>query len=190
MNTKLGSTQQDHEVWNNFQQSVHANTRFPITMRLLLWCHTVNWDSRYIDMSENIKSRWNYMYLCPGQKNIPDSILTLATPNLFHATLLYVCICSPFCNVKMTQVVEIISRGRLEPVYPQAQYHGCWWPGEAFIKTENWQSTHWGRVKMDAISQTKYSNAFSWMKMCELWLSFHWSLFLRIQLTIIQHCFR
>ena len=32
---------------------------------------------------------------------------------------------------------------------------------------------------MDAISQT---SAFSWMKMFELWLEFHWSLFLSITL--------
>ena len=41
--------------------------------------------------------------------------------------------------------------------------------------------THWGRDKMDAISQTTLSNAFLWMKMLEFWLKFHWSLFLRFQ---------
>ena len=41
-----------------------------------------------------------------------------------------------------------------------------------------WQDlTHWGRDKMAAISQTTLSNAFSWMKMLEFWLKFHWSLF-------------
>ena len=50
--------------------------------------------------------------------------------------------------------------------------------------------THWGRDKMAAISQTMFSNAFSWMKMYEFRLKFHWSLFLRFQLTIFQHWFR
>ena len=50
--------------------------------------------------------------------------------------------------------------------------------------------THWGRDKMAAISQTIFSNAFSWMKMFEFWLKFHWSLFLRVQLIIFQHWFR
>ena len=40
--------------------------------------------------------------------------------------------------------------------------------------------THWGRDKMDAIS---------WMKMFEYRLKFHWSLFLRVHLTISQHWF-
>ena len=31
---------------------------------------------------------------------------------------------------------------------------------------------------------------FFWMKMFEYWLRFHWSLFLRVQLAIIQHWFR
>ena len=50
--------------------------------------------------------------------------------------------------------------------------------------------THWGRDKMAAIFQTIFSNAFSWMKMDEFRLTFHWSLFLRVQLTIFQHWFR
>ena len=50
--------------------------------------------------------------------------------------------------------------------------------------------THWGRDKMDAISQTTFSNGLSWMKMYEYKLAFHWSLFLRVQLTIVQHWFR
>ena len=50
--------------------------------------------------------------------------------------------------------------------------------------------THSGRDKKDAISQTTFSNAFSWMKKFEFPLQFHWSLFLRVQLTIFQHWFR
>ena len=47
--------------------------------------------------------------------------------------------------------------------------------------------THWGRDQMDAISQTTFWIVFSWMKMFEFRLKFHWSLFLRVQLTIFQH---
>ena len=36
----------------------------------------------------------------------------------------------------------------------------------------------WGRDKMDAISQTTFSNAFSWKKMLEFRLKFRWNLFL------------
>ena len=43
---------------------------------------------------------------------------------------------------------------------------------------------------MAAISQTTLSIAFSWIKMLEFRLNFHWSLFLRVQLTIFQHWFR
>ena len=43
---------------------------------------------------------------------------------------------------------------------------------------------------MDAILQTTFSNPFSWMKMFEFRLKFHWGLFLRFQLTIFQHWFR
>ena len=47
--------------------------------------------------------------------------------------------------------------------------------------------TQWGRDKMAAISQTTFSNAFSWTKMYEFLLRFHWSLFLSFELTIFQH---
>ena len=50
--------------------------------------------------------------------------------------------------------------------------------------------THWGRDKMSAIFSTTFSNAFSWMKMYEICLIFHWSLFLGFELTIFQHWFR
>ena len=37
--------------------------------------------------------------------------------------------------------------------------------------------THRGRDKMDAISPMTFSSAFSWMKMFEFRLKFHWSFF-------------
>ena len=59
------------------------------------------------------------------------------------------------------------------------------------VPAQNFQClTHWGRDKMNAISQTTFSNAFSWMKSFEFRLNFHWSLFLRVQSTIFQHWFR
>ena len=50
--------------------------------------------------------------------------------------------------------------------------------------------THCGRDKMAASFQSTFSNEFSWMKVYEFRLTFHWSLFLRVQLTIFQHWFR
>ena len=43
---------------------------------------------------------------------------------------------------------------------------------------------------MAAISQTRVSNGFSWMRNIVFWSTFHFSLFLRVQLTITQHWFR
>ena len=50
--------------------------------------------------------------------------------------------------------------------------------------------TQWGWDKMVIISQTSFSNAFSWMKMCEFLFKFHRRLFLMLQWTIFQHWFR
>ena len=49
---------------------------------------------------------------------------------------------------------------------------------------------HWGRDKMAAFFQMTSSSAFSWMQIYEFWLGFHWTLFLRVQLTKFEHWFR
>ena len=46
---------------------------------------------------------------------------------------------------------------------------------------------HWDRDKMVIILQTTFSNAFYWMKMFELRLNFHWSLFPRLQITLFHY---
>ena len=50
--------------------------------------------------------------------------------------------------------------------------------------------THWGQDKMAAFFKTKFLNGFSWMKMYGFRLKFHWSLFLRVLLTIFHPWFR
>ena len=44
--------------------------------------------------------------------------------------------------------------------------------------------------QMSPISQTTFSNELSWMKSFVFRFKFHWSLFIRVQLTISQHWFR
>ena len=50
--------------------------------------------------------------------------------------------------------------------------------------------SHWGWDKMVAISQTTFSNAFSWLKMYWFQLKFHWRLSPMVQVTIFQHWVR
>ena len=66
--------------------------------------------------------------------------------------------------------------------------NSLWWIGEAIQL--NILLTHLPLDKMAAILQTIFSNAFSWMKSFVFWLTFHLSLFLRVQLVITQHWFR
>ena len=56
--------------------------------------------------------------------------------------------------------------------------------------TSQWLLTHLPLDKMAAVSQTIFSDLFSSMKKKIFWLKFHWGLFLRSQLTIIQHWFK
>ena len=50
--------------------------------------------------------------------------------------------------------------------------------------------THWGWDKIAAILQMTFSNEFSCMKIFIFSIEFHWSLFLRFQLTTSHHWFR
>ena len=50
--------------------------------------------------------------------------------------------------------------------------------------------THLPLDNMAIISQTIFSDEFSWMKSFVFWLKFHWSLFLRVQMTINKHYWR
>ena len=59
------------------------------------------------------------------------------------------------------------------------------WTSSHWKKKRDIRLTHWGRDKMDAISQTTFSSTFSWMKMFEFRLKFHWSLFLWVELTTL-----
>ena len=91
---------------------------------------------------------------------------------------------------------HIYPQGGPNLAFSQGQYHSCWWPGDVRSQVISRHGidlifpeysvalTHWGRDKMTAISQTTSLNAFSWMKMYEFRLRFHWSLFLSVQLTI------
>ena len=63
---------------------------------------------------------------------------------------------------------------------------------KAWVSTDRYyiELPHLPLDKMAAIWQTIFSNAFLWMKKYEYGLKCHWSLFLRVQLTIFQHWFR
>ena len=50
-----------------------------------------------------------------------------------------------------------------------------------------WTLTHWGRDKMDIISQKTFLDTFSWMEMYRFWLKFHWNLLAMVELTIFQY---
>ena len=65
----------------------------------------------------------------------------------------------------------------LEPMLPSSLMQYVALGGDAL--------THWGLNNSAAIFQTIFSNRFSWMKMYQFQMIFHWSLFPRVQYTSI-----
>ena len=133
--------------------------------------------------------------------------LTLFVLNFICETLKYICILFHFLTLRWNRSSTASLLAWKDLFILHGQYHGSWWPGSLRRQGISCYGiltmyslnipvsapeglTHWGRDKMDAISQTTFSNQFSWMKMYEYRFKFHWSLFLRVQLTIFQHWFR
>ena len=81
-----------------------------------------------------------------------------------------------FLNSKIWMFAECFYFRMLDPLLGPL-FDLWWWPSPVIPPMT---LTHWGRDQIDAIFQTTFSNAFSWMKMCEFRLRFHWSLFLRV----------
>ena len=106
------------------------------------------------------------------------------------------------CTVVSQDQWEFLSftKGHWQSLNTSPTMNAIWQPLGLYKETakewkegqRNWQtvSTHLPLDKMAASSQTIFSDAFSWMKNFVFWLKFHWSLFLRVQLTITQHWFR
>ena len=105
----------------------------------------------------------------------------------------YICIqtCKHFASIIRAKINVTINRNKTWSRFFWSQMSNEW--NIIMERMTTWIHfilTHWGRDKMDAISQTTFSSAFSWMKMFEFQLKCDWSLFLRAQLTIFQHWFR
>ena len=121
-------------------------------------------------------SSWNFSQVVT---NVSACIL------LHHVIVCLVWICSTIVFLCKTYINHC-------PEYVKRDIHirrdSCYLP--CIHKNQSKSLKHWGRDKMDAISQTTFSSAFSWMKMFEFWLKFHWNLFIRVKLTIFHYWFR
>ena len=88
---------------------------------------------------------------------------------------------SPVSDMFVVDITRISCKSSILDSFTQRADSGSsYWP----------KSTHWGPEKMATISQTTLSNSFSWMKLLEFRLKFHWNLLHRVQLTIFQHWLR
>ena len=103
------------------------------------------------------------IYVCElGRKTISDTNFTSKSlsANLGLGKLL------PLCQL------EMLSPEPLSAMFSMFSYH---------IEAE---------TKWPPFRRWHFQNTFSWMKMCEFRLRFHWSLFPRVKLTIFHPWFR
>ena len=124
-------------------------------------------------------SQFHQIWCMSGNKSICENSLF---SNIFDMTSTH----WPIVGSNFNGVIfkPIIQNSNMH-ILSQHWFSQCW-----LRSVSSQQLTHSGRDKMDAIFQTTFSNIYSWMKIYEYQLKFHWSLFLRLQLTIFQHWFR
>ena len=112
--------------------------------------------------------------------------------NSVEGTRICIYILSSLVMIKMMCMVESLSYLTSTGSYLNVQ-HGynltSYWPGnkndQGIFRHEfnllsskwfvSWQLKHWGQDKMATIGQTTFSDVFSWMKIYEFRLIFHWS---------------
>ena len=90
-----------------------------------------------------------------------------------------------YCSIFISILLRFVPRGLNEPsldhimAWCRRRGGGFNWTTDGLVYWRIYalfgldELTHWGRNKMDAISQTTSSSAFSWMKMFEFRLKFH-----------------
>ena len=98
-----------------------------------------------------------------------------------------------------TNLKNILGNNEIEMIFMPSRQRVCIGLGNGLVPsrrpavtwTSNDQVNYSSPLdKMADISQTIFSNAYSWMKRFAFWLNFHWSLFPGAQLTITQQWFR
>ena len=128
----------------------------------------------YVKLSKKMSKKWKrafaWLPLSPGslnkisnhQKRLNHTLIAVkitATPNFR--------VISEFIWQGITSIDPVDMHHRNAPQY-------------LAFTTVNAPLKHWGRDNMSDISPTTFWNAFSWMKIYEFRLKFHWSLFPRL----------
>ena len=111
------------------------------------------------------------------------SVITSWHHDLFQETYIFIGIFYHSSTLKCHRMLKLtLKENKCIPVF----YHqGI--ISHAIPSISIYRLTHLTLDQIDAISQMTFSNTFSWMKRFVFRFNFHWSLFLRVQLTISQH---
>ena len=167
--------------------------------RFVMYLHW--WFSRFVWLLAAIRSHvfpivlWRFIMCVPGGW-LKSFWIMLSHPQKFISVYWWLSI-----RLQCFQYIMLMQRHLLVLGHLQIQFIDPWtftdqrWVGP--VKAPNFHSllimpflTNLSLEKMAVVSQTILPDAFSWMKCFVFCLNFHWTLFLRAQLSITQHWFR
>ena len=150
---------------------------------------------RLVQEPDSITVNWNVSYNM-GKMTLVLRPLTVTTHGLHAISNHWQLDCFSnswlFISVSLCGAVHwwVVDSSHKRPVMQKSIYNIWHIFPHIFPQTNVEQICSFEFLKMAAISQTIFSGAFSGMKIYEFRLRFHWSLFLRFELTIFQHWFR
>ena len=141
---------------------------------------------KLIELFKKWNQFWNFQAICRKWENWHIWFHYLHVPVVIHAIKWLER--NQFNNPELCKQgtsIRLISNNRLsispngDLIHYQNDLRIPWCPTLRFLSL-----THLSLDKMAAISQTMFWNTFLWMKSFVFRSKFHWSLFLRVQLTI------
>ena len=168
---------------------VNSPHKWPVTRKMFPFDDVIMWP---IFVTESFHIHWNHLYYMVYMQPILIKMRELYTYRTLY--------CFSLC-LHMPSYSTYSTASHQETRYWIPEYEDMVFALLPLIKPHFVQNgrrnmavlrdlTHWDRDKITTIFQTTFSNVFSWIKMYEFRLRFHWSLFLRVQSTIFRHWFR
>ena len=180
------------------QDPIHAS--LALSSLLIVWYRPQTKFTQQVNIQHFVTG---VLYLCKTEVNSLISMSEKKVPLLLHRgvhTLFSISwsnlMLQP-CMIGMMWTWVSRSAGNRKHYWCEWKLHGTVsliWASHSWGYQQWWSGmtplTHLPLDKMVTFSQTIFWDEFSWMKNFVFWLKFHWSLFLRVQLTTTQHWFR
>ena len=149
-----------------------------------MWSEILDLYCASIIIDSSMPNACVYVCVCLLRHGSPDNICIFVS-EMLDDFIQIVLICLPLGSVNSQVISQLWFRSCMSASQVRSHYTKQWWPTQLAYEYFHRQIslTHLSLDKMTVISQTTFSDTFSWMNIFVFCSKFHWSLFLKFQLT-------